>query len=108
MNRHLAIARGVVSVKLMNVWVPGNDAVPVQATKTKPAMGEIVDLEGYRKQRKRREAEAKQAKRATIGDRRGGVWSKGISSPPAADRVESSRAGRDGAPKSGGDDPKSD
>ena len=92
----------------MNVWAPGNDAVPIQATKTKPAMGEIVDLEGYRKQRNRREAEAKQAKRSAIGDRRDGARSKGRSSPPAADRVESSGAGRDGAAKSGGDDPNPD
>jgi hypothetical protein len=92
----------------MNVRAPGNDAVPVQATKTKRAMGEIVDLDRYRKQRKRREAEAKRAKKASNGDRRDGVRSKDGTSPPAADRVESNRAGRDGAAKSGSDDPNPD
>jgi len=72
--------------------------------KTKPAMGEIIDLERYRKQRNRREAEAKTAK---LGNRRGGVRSKSASSPPAAERAEPSHAGRDGAAKSG-DDPNPD
>ncbi len=76
-------------------------------------MGEIVDLERYRKQRNRREAAAKaaktakEAKTAKLGDRRDGARSKGTTSPPAADRAESSHAGRNGAAKLG-DDPNPD
>jgi hypothetical protein len=97
----------------MNVWVPGNDTIPVQTTKTKRAMGEIVDLDRFRKQRKRREADAERAKKAATGERRDGVKSKDSSGPPAADRVESNRAARDGTANSGGanssgDDPNPD
>ncbi len=66
-------------------------------------MGEIVNLEHYRKLRSRREADAEYSKTAKLGDRRDGAGSKGASGLPAADRADSNRAGRDGAAKSGDD-----
>ena len=71
-------------------------------------MGEIVDLERYRKLRRRREAEAKKVKR---GDAPGGGKAGTPGSPPntptAVTRAGPDRNGPKGAAKTG-DDPKTD
>ena len=67
-------------------------------------MGEIVDLERYRKLRRRREAEAKKVKR---GDAPGGGKAGTPGSPSAVTRAGPDRHGPKGAAKTG-DDPKTD
>lgn len=68
-------------------------------------MGEIVDLERYRKRRRRQEAEAQKAKR---GDPPGVEKAEGPVTASAVKRAEPGRAEPKGAAKTGGDDPKSD
>ena len=68
-------------------------------------MGEIVDLERYRKLRRRREAEAKKVKRGPVPD---GGKAEGPSTPTAVKRAGPGRGVPKGAAKTGGDDPKSD
>jgi hypothetical protein len=88
----------------MNVGLPGNVAIPTGLRKTRPAMGEIVDLERYRKLRRRREAEAKKVRR---GDAPDGGKAEGPRTPSAVKRAGPGRSGPEGAAKTG-DDPKSD
>jgi hypothetical protein len=104
-ERQEVVARGEVSSKLMNVALPGNDAVPIRLRKTRLAMGEIVDLEGYRRLRRRREAEAKKGKR---GDAPGDEKDEAPSAASTAKRAGPGRSGSKGAAKTGGDDPKID
>ena len=89
----------------MNVGLPGNDAVPIGLRNTKTSMGEIIDLERYRKLRGRREAEAKKAKH---GDTPGTEKTEVSGTPSTVKRTEPRRAGPKGAAKTGGDDPKTD
>ncbi len=95
----------------MNVGLLGNVAVPIgpigpiELRKTRPAMGEIVDLERYRKLRRRREAEAKEAKHGPAPD---GGKAEGPSSPPAVKRAEPRRNGPESAAEASSDDPKTD
>ena len=110
-NPQLAIARRDVSSKLMNVGLPGNVAIPIgpiELRNTRPAMGEIVDLERFRKLRRRREAVANKGKR---GDAPDGVNSADPGTPPdtptAVKRAGPGRSGSKGAAKTG-DDPKTD
>lgn len=56
-------------------------------------MGEIVDLERYRKQRKRQRPEAKPAKAAKLGGRRGGAAPKRGSTPATVERAETGGPG---------------
>jgi hypothetical protein len=88
----------------MNVGLLGNVAIPIGLRKTRPAMGEIVDLERYRKLRRRREAEAKKVGR---GDVAGGGKAVSPRTPSAVKRAGPDRSGPEGAAKTG-DDPKSD
>ncbi len=67
-------------------------------------MGEIVDLERYRKLRRRREAEAKKVKR---GDAPDGGKADGPRTPSAVKRAGPGRSRPKGAAKTG-DDPKTD
>ncbi len=67
-------------------------------------MGEIVDLERYRKLRRRREAEAKKVKR---GDAPDGGSADGPRTPSAVKRPGPGRSGPKSAAKTG-DDPKTD
>ncbi len=67
-------------------------------------MGEIVDLERYRKLRRRRDAEAKKVKRAGPPD---SGKAEDISTASAVKRAEPGRTGPKGAAKNR-DDPKSD
>ncbi len=86
-------------------------------------MGEIVDLERYRKLRRRREAEAKKVKRGSAPDSdpdggpgggEDGVKAGDTIAPPAAERAGPGHSpgpghgGPNGAAKTRGDDPKSD
>ena len=73
--------------------------------KTVAVMGEIVDLESYRKQRQRRASES-----AAAGRRRGrsGAEPKDHRSRPAIESIESGGAEADRAAKIDRDDPKSD
>jgi hypothetical protein len=103
-NRHQVIARGVVSSKLMNVGLPGNDALLFGWRKTRPAMGEIVDLEHYRKLRWRREADAEKTKR---GDAPDSGESEASSSASATKRTGPGPTGLKGAAETG-DEPKTD
>ncbi len=93
----------------MNVGLLGNVAIPIGLRKTRPAMGEIVDLERYRKLRRRREAEAKKVKRGPAPD---SGEAEGPSAPPntssAVKRAGPARSGSKGATKTRGDDPKTD
>ncbi len=89
----------------MNVGLPGNVAIPIVLRNTRPAMGEIVDLERYRKLRRRREAGAKKVKR---GDAPDGGKAEGPSSPPAVKRAEPRRNGPESAAETSNDDPKTD
>jgi hypothetical protein len=89
----------------MNVGLPGNVAIPIGLRKTRPAMGEIVDLERYRKLRRRREAEAKKVKRGAAPD---GGKAGTPGTPSAVKRAGPGRSGPKGAAKTGGDDPKTD
>jgi len=68
-------------------------------------MGEIVDLERYRKLRRRREAEAKKVKRAGAPDR-GKTEAPGTA--PAVKRAGPGHSGAKGATKTRSDDSKSD
>ncbi len=68
-------------------------------------MGEIVDLERYRKLRRRREAEAKKVGR---GDVTGGGRAESPRTPSAVKRARPGHGGPKGAAKTGGDDPKTD
>ena len=68
-------------------------------------MGEIVDLERYRKLRRRRQAEAKKVKRGTAPD---GGKAEGPNAPSAVERAGPGRTGPKGVAKTGGDDPKTD
>ncbi len=72
-------------------------------------MGEVVDLESYRKLLRRREAEAKKVKRGPAPD--GGKAegsSSPLNSPTVVKRAGPSHNGPKGAAKTGGDDPKTD
>jgi hypothetical protein len=95
----------------MKVGLPGNVAIPIGQIgrivlrNTRKNMGEIVDLERYRKIRRRREAEAKKVKRADAPDS-GKAGSP--SPPPVAKRAEPGNSGTNGGAKTRGDDPKSD
>ncbi len=88
----------------MNVGLPGNVAIAIGWRKTRPAMGEIVDLERYRKLRRRREAEAQKVKR---GPAPAGGKAEGPRTSSAVKRAEPGRTGPKGAAKNR-DDPKSD
>ncbi len=92
----------------MNVGLLGNVAIPIGLRKTRPAMGEIVDLERYRKLRRRREAAARKVKRGGAPD---GGKAEGPRPPPnaptAVKRAGPGRGGPKGAAKTG-DDPKTD
>ncbi len=89
----------------MNVGLPGNVAIPIGLRNTRPAMGEIVDLERYRKLRRRREAEAKKGKCGPAPD---GGGAEGPRTSSAIKRTGPGHGGPKGAAKSGGDDPKID
>ncbi len=89
----------------MNVGLAGNVAIPIGLRKIRPAMGEIVDLERYRKLRRRRGAEAKQVRR---GDAPDGAKAEGPRAPSAVKRAEPGNSGAKGGAKTRGDDPKSD
>lgn len=96
----------------MNVGLAGNVAIPVgpiELRKTRPAMGEIVDLERYRKLRRRRQAEAEKVERGPAPD---GGKAKDPSTPPgtptAVKRAGPGRGGPKGAAKTSNDDPKAD
>ena len=89
----------------MNLGLLGNDALPNRLRKTKPAMGEIVDLEHYRKLRRRREAEAQNTKH---GESPGVLESENPSAPAAVKRTRPGRSESKGAAKTSGDDSKSD
>ena len=89
----------------MNVGLPGNVAIPIGLRKTRPAMGEIVDLERFRKLRRRRESEAKKVKRGPAPD---GGKAEGPRTSSAVERAGPGHAGPKGAAKTGGDDPKTD
>lgn len=89
----------------MNVGLPGNDAVPIRLRKTRLAMGEIVDLEGYRRLRRRREAKAEKDGR---GDATGDERDEAPSAASTVERAGPARDGPKGAAKTGGDDPKID
>jgi hypothetical protein len=116
-NRDLAIARGDVSSKLMNVGLPGNIAIPNGLNSpngpngpnglrvSKADMGEIVDLEGYRTLRRRRDAEAKKVKRDVAPDNGN---TEGPSAPPAVNRAGPGHSGSKGAAKTRSDDSKTD
>ncbi len=67
-------------------------------------MGEIVDLERYRKLRRRREAEAQKVKR---GPPPAGGKAEGPTTSSAVKRAGPGRGGPKGAAKTG-DDPKTD
>ncbi len=88
-------------------------------------MGEIVDLERYRKLRRRREAEANKVKRGSAPDSGpdggpnggpnggpGGAEAEDTIAPPAAERAGPGpgpgHSGPNGAAKTRGDDPKTD
>jgi hypothetical protein len=89
----------------MNVGLLSNDALSSGLRKTRPAMGEIVDLEHYRKLRRRREAKAGETERGESPD------VPGTENPNAPTTVKRARPGRSeskGAAKTGGDDSKSD
>ncbi len=91
----------------MNVGLLGNVALPIgpiEFRKTRPAMGEIVDLERYRKLRRRREAVAKKVKRGPAPD---GGKTVDPSTSPAIKRAGPGRGGSKGAAKTR-DDPKTD
>jgi hypothetical protein len=88
----------------MNVGLPGNVAIPIGLRKTRSTMGEIVDLERYRKLRRRREAEAKKVKRGPAPD---GGKAEGPRTPSAVKRAGPRHGGSKGAVKTG-DDPKTD
>jgi len=106
-NCELAIARGEVSSKLKNVGLLGNVAVPngpIGLRNTRPAMGEIVDLERYRKLRRRREAMAEKVKRGDVPD---DGKTRNPSAPPAVKRAGPGHTESKGAAKTG-DDPKTD
>ncbi len=68
-------------------------------------MGEIVDLERFRKLRRRREAEAKKVKRGAAAASRG---AEEPSSTPAVKRAGPGHTGSNSTAKTRGDDPKSD
>ncbi len=68
-------------------------------------MGEIVDLERYRKLRRRRDVEAKKVKRGPAPDR---GKAEGPNTPSAVKRTGPVRGGPKGAAKTGNDDPKTD
>ncbi len=68
-------------------------------------MGEIVDLERFRKLRRRREAEAKKVKRGGAAASRTAVDS---GTAPAAKRAGPGHTGSKSTAKTRGDDPKSD
>ena len=68
-------------------------------------MGEIVDLEHYRKLRRRRNAEAEKSKR---GDAPDAGKAEGPSAAPAVKLAEPSHTQPKGAAKTGGDDSKAD
>ncbi len=95
----------------MYVGLPGNVAIPIgpidpiELRKTRPAMGEIVDLERYRKLRRRREAEAQKVKRGEAPD---GGKTEHPSTPPAVKRAGPGHGGPKGAAKTSSDDPKAD
>lgn len=89
----------------MNVGLPGNVAIPIGLRNTRPAMGEIVDLERYRKLRRRREAEARKIRRGDAPDG-GNAGTPGT--PSAVKRAGPDRGGPKGTAKTGGDDPKTD
>ncbi len=88
----------------MNVGLPGNVAIPNGLRNTGPAMGEIVDLERYRKLRRRREAEAK---KAACGPAPDGGGAEGPETSSAIERAGPGHGGPKGAVKSG-DDQKSE
>ncbi len=67
-------------------------------------MGEIVDLERYRKLRRRREAVAKKVKRVAAPSR----TAVDSGTAPAAKRAEPGHTGSKSTAKTRGDDPKSD
>ena len=88
----------------MNVGLPGNDALLFGWRKTKPAMGEIVNLEHYRKLRWRREADAEKTRRADAPDT-GESEASGTAS--AVERTGPGHIGLKGAAETG-DEPKPD
>ncbi len=73
-------------------------------------MGEIVDLESYRKQRQRRASDSAASESAASGRRRerSGAEPKDHRSRPAIESIESGGAEADRAAKIDRDDPKSD
>ncbi len=73
-------------------------------------MGEIVDLESYRKQRQRRASDSAASEWAAAGRRRerSGAEPKDHRSRPAIESIESGGAEADRAAKIDRDDPKSD
>jgi hypothetical protein len=98
----------------MNVGLPGNIAIPNGLNSpngpnglrvSKADMGEIVDLEGYRTLRRRRDAEAKKVKRDVAPDNGN---TEGPSAPPAVNRAGPSHSGAKGAAKTRSDDSKTD
>ncbi len=101
----------------MNVEWPGNVAIPIGPNNangpnsanelriTKADMGEIVDLERYRKLRRRREAEAKKVKRGGGPDN---GKAENPNASPAVKQAEPGRTGAKGAAKARDDDSKSD
>ncbi len=68
-------------------------------------MGEIVDLERYRKLRRRREAEAKKVKRGDAPDR---CKTDDPTTTPAVERTGPGLQGEKGAAKTRSDDSKAD
>ena len=72
-------------------------------------MGEIVDLERYRKQRRRREAETEKVKRGQAPDS-GKAEGPGTApgTPTAVKRAGPGRSGPKGAAKPHNDEPKTD
>ncbi len=89
----------------MKVGLLGNVAIPIGLRITTTNMGEIVDLERYRKLRRRQGAEAKKVKRGAAPDSR---TAEEPSTPPAVKRAGPGHTGSKGAAKTRGDDPKSD
>ncbi len=89
----------------MNVGLPGNIAIPIGFRNTRPAIGEIVDLERFRKLRRRREAEAKKVKR---GNARDGGKAEDPSTASVVERAGHGGTGSKGAAKTRGDDSKTD
>ena len=89
----------------MNVGFPGNITVPLRLRKTRAVMGEIVDLEDYRRLIRRRKAEAE---KDTHGQAPDGGNDRTLSPSSTAKPAEPARRRPKDAAKSGGDEPNID